>query len=222
MSSDVLQVSPIELKFKFELRKNIPVILTLTNPSTDRVAFKVKTTSPKTYCVRPSSGFVEPNSIMQVQIIRQAQREYPASYGDTKDKFLVQSTKAGPDASDLNTDLFDLAKNPALQQTKLRVALVGPPQPPSPVPEHPETGDDDLAPTPQTFKEATGITSRDVGGPPSADVFGQYKEKAERAERENADLRRKLVVRGQSGGGLTILHLVLVAIISFLIGHFLK
>lgn len=65
---------------RFELRKNIPVTLTLQNPSDERVAFKVKTTSPKKYCVRPSSGIVEPKSSKEVQVIMQAQREYPPSF----------------------------------------------------------------------------------------------------------------------------------------------
>ena len=63
----------------FELRKNVPCTLTLTNPTGERVAFKVKTTSPKKYCVRPSSGFVEPGGSKEVQVIMQAQREYPPS-----------------------------------------------------------------------------------------------------------------------------------------------
>jgi len=36
--------------------------LKLTNPSVKRVAFKVKTTAPKRYCVRPNSGLIEPNA----------------------------------------------------------------------------------------------------------------------------------------------------------------
>ena len=32
--------------------------LKLRNPSDKRVCFKVKTTAPKRYCVRPNSGFV--------------------------------------------------------------------------------------------------------------------------------------------------------------------
>ena len=42
-------------------------------------AAQVKTTSPKKYCVRPSSGIVEPGSSKEVQVIMQAQREYPPS-----------------------------------------------------------------------------------------------------------------------------------------------
>ena len=36
--------------------------LTLRNPSNDKVGFKVKTTAPKQYCVRPNSGVVDPHS----------------------------------------------------------------------------------------------------------------------------------------------------------------
>ena len=42
---DYLQLSPPELKFRFELRKNIPVTLSLHNPGTERVAFKVQLTA---------------------------------------------------------------------------------------------------------------------------------------------------------------------------------
>ena len=66
-----LQISPTELKFRLELKKNIPVTLSLHNPGTERVGFKVKTTSPKKYCVRPSSGFVDPGTTKDVQVIMQ-------------------------------------------------------------------------------------------------------------------------------------------------------
>ena len=42
---EYLQLSPPELKFRFELRKNIPVTLSLHNPGTERVAFKVELTA---------------------------------------------------------------------------------------------------------------------------------------------------------------------------------
>lgn len=36
--------------------------LKLSNPSRSRICFKVKTTAPKQYCVRPNNGLVEPGS----------------------------------------------------------------------------------------------------------------------------------------------------------------
>ena len=38
---DFLQISPPELKFRFELKKNVPVLMTLANLGDERVAFKV-------------------------------------------------------------------------------------------------------------------------------------------------------------------------------------
>ena len=35
--------------------------LTLKNPTNTHVGFKVKTTAPKQYCVRPNSGIIEPH-----------------------------------------------------------------------------------------------------------------------------------------------------------------
>lgn len=34
----------------------------LTNPSNKKVCFKVKTTAPKRYCVRPNSGILDPGT----------------------------------------------------------------------------------------------------------------------------------------------------------------
>lgn len=38
----------------------------LTNPSDSKVCFKIKTTAPKRYCVRPNSGILEPQSFVEV------------------------------------------------------------------------------------------------------------------------------------------------------------
>lgn len=37
------------------------------NPGAEPVIFKVKTTAPKQYCVRPNAGRIEPNSEIEVQ-----------------------------------------------------------------------------------------------------------------------------------------------------------
>lgn len=107
----------------------------LKNVTGDRIAFKVKTTSPKKYCVRPSSGIIEPHGLKEVQVIMQAQREPPASYADCRDKFLVQCVKVDGTVKDVTSELFDPSKGSAIRQTKLRVVLVPPALPPSPVPE---------------------------------------------------------------------------------------
>ena len=40
--------------------------LKLTNPSEKKVCFKVKTTAPKRYCVRPNSGILDPKNSVTV------------------------------------------------------------------------------------------------------------------------------------------------------------
>ena len=40
--------------------------LKLCNPSKKRICFKVKTTAPKQYCVRPNNGLIEPGAITHV------------------------------------------------------------------------------------------------------------------------------------------------------------
>lgn len=46
--------------------KVVTANLKLTNPTEKKVCFKVKTTAPKRYCVRPNSGFVEPRGVVEV------------------------------------------------------------------------------------------------------------------------------------------------------------
>jgi len=53
---DYLQLSPPELRFRFELRKNIPVTLSLTNNGDERIAFKVKLQHRLMTCVTLSLG----------------------------------------------------------------------------------------------------------------------------------------------------------------------
>ncbi|KAL4429994.1 hypothetical protein ABPG77_004364 [Micractinium sp. CCAP 211/92] len=225
--SNWLAVAPTELKFRFELRKNVPCTLTLQNPTGERVAFKVKTTSPKKYCVRPSSGIVEPGSSKEVQVIMQAQREYPPSLADCKDKFLVQCVKLGAnDAKEVTPDMFDAAKQKDIRQTKLRVVLLGPPKPPSPVPEGVE---EPASPATLGYRDTT---SAGTAGTALRDQLGA-------AQEDKAEIRKRLELledrsaaggarsgaaqqqqRAAAPGGFSVLHLVLVAILAFLVGHF--
>lgn len=38
----------------------------LKNPSDKKVCFKIKTTAPKKYCVRPNSGVLEPDDTVEI------------------------------------------------------------------------------------------------------------------------------------------------------------
>ncbi|KAK8974327.1 hypothetical protein V6N11_034691 [Hibiscus sabdariffa] len=65
-TGELLIIEPLELQFPFELRKQISCSLNLSNKTDNYVAFKVKTTNPKKYCVRPNTGAVLPRSTCNV------------------------------------------------------------------------------------------------------------------------------------------------------------
>ncbi|XP_015911183.1 vesicle-associated membrane protein-associated protein B/C [Parasteatoda tepidariorum] len=79
---------PNELHFKGPFNEVTTSHLKLTNPTERQIAFKVKTTAPKTYCVRPNGGIIQPKQSITVAVMLQ-----PFSENDdrSKDKFMVQS-----------------------------------------------------------------------------------------------------------------------------------
>ncbi|CAB4002359.1 vesicle-associated membrane -associated B-like, partial [Paramuricea clavata] len=63
----VLQIDPAhELHFKGPFTEVVSSTINLHNPTDKKVCFKVKTTAPKKYCVRPNSGIVEPQDTVSV------------------------------------------------------------------------------------------------------------------------------------------------------------
>ena len=75
-----VEVKPDDLMFRFQLNKQMLATISINNPYDRRLAFKVKTTAPKKYVVRPSSGVCEPKSSVSIQVIMQAQKDYPADF----------------------------------------------------------------------------------------------------------------------------------------------
>ncbi|KIL63246.1 hypothetical protein M378DRAFT_179357 [Amanita muscaria Koide BX008] len=108
--------------------------LTITNNNHQPIAFKVKTTAPKLYCVRPNSGRVEPGHTVEVSgeaVMLQAMREEPPQNAKCKDKFLIQSTLITPDKETLSLQDIWAAPEGAeeltkVHQQKLRVTYLPP------------------------------------------------------------------------------------------------
>lgn len=76
--------------------------LKLQNPSESTVLFKIKTTAPKRYCVRPNSGSVAPNATVSVSIMLQPTTNDLEDR--SKHKFMVQTIAVSADASPENYD----------------------------------------------------------------------------------------------------------------------
>jgi len=80
---------PVELKFKGPFTDVVTAELKMSNPSKKRIGFKVKTTAPKQYCVRPNNGLIEPGATISVAVMLQ-----PFNYDPNeknRHKFLVQA-----------------------------------------------------------------------------------------------------------------------------------
>jgi vesicle-associated membrane protein-associated protein A len=109
---------PGELRFKGPFSDVVTADLKLTNPSDKRVCFKVKTTAPKRYCVRPNSGILEPQKSISVAVMLQ-----PFDYDPNeknKHKFMVQSMYAPEIIGDSQENLWKDAPPESLMDTKLK------------------------------------------------------------------------------------------------------
>ncbi|XLT00726.1 hypothetical protein HN51_050077 [Arachis hypogaea] len=105
-ATELLQIQPPELRFLFELKKQSSCQVHIVNKSDQYVDFKVKTTSPKKYCVRPNLGIIKPKDTCDFTVTMQAQRTEPLDM-QCKDKFLIQSTLVpfGTTEDDITSDM---------------------------------------------------------------------------------------------------------------------
>ncbi|KAF8401559.1 hypothetical protein HHK36_012501 [Tetracentron sinense] len=131
MSPELLEIQPRELKFTFELKKQTSCSVQLFNNSDQYVAFKVKTTSPNKYYVRPNIGTIKPNSTCDFTVTMQAQRLAPPDT-QCKDKFLIQSTIVpfGTTAGEITPGMFARDNGKYIEENKLKVVLISPPHSP--------------------------------------------------------------------------------------------
>lgn len=90
-----------QLGFPRPLTQVVKRSLYVTNSNSQPVAFKVKTTAPKQYCVRPNSGRIEPGERVEVQIVLQPLKEEPPMNAKCRDKFLIQSARIPADKETL-------------------------------------------------------------------------------------------------------------------------
>lgn len=108
---------PSDLRFKGPFTDVVTTNLKLKNPSDRSVCFKVKTTAPRRYCVRPNSGIIDAGAAVNISVMLQ-----PFDYDPnekSKHKFMVQTIFAPPHVSDMDA-LWKDAKPDDLMDSKLR------------------------------------------------------------------------------------------------------
>ncbi|KAH7710317.1 MSP domain-containing protein VAP, partial [Aphelenchoides avenae] len=104
--TQVLQLEPNnEISFKGPFTEVVTSQLKLRNPADRPVFFKVKTTAPRFYCVRPNSGVVKPGDTANIAVMLQPVDQAATLESErTRHKFMIQTAFA-PDA-DTPVDTF--------------------------------------------------------------------------------------------------------------------
>lgn len=120
-----VEIDPTELGFHRPFTNEVTQILKIKNANQTPIAFKVKTTAPKQYCVRPNSGRIEPGKEVEVTVILQPFKQEPGPEVKCKDKFLVQSVAVTADKEFTNIGSIwqhvDDAERSSVQEKKIRV-----------------------------------------------------------------------------------------------------
>ncbi|GFQ04371.1 vesicle-associated protein 2-2 [Phtheirospermum japonicum] len=124
MCTQLVEIEPHELNFKFEAEKQISCVGHLANVTDQYVAFKFKTTSPKKYFVRPNVGIIKPKSTCEFTVTMQAQKSAPPEM-QCKDKFLIQSTVVpfSTTEDEITPGMFVKDNSKHIEEAKITVAL---------------------------------------------------------------------------------------------------
>lgn len=120
-----------QLGFHRPLTMMVKESLFICNPHEFPIIFKIKTTAPKQYCVRPNSGRIEAGKEIEVFVLFQALKEEPPLDYKCKDKFLIQSIIL----NDKNTtdpqnmlSLFDSVAKEDIYEKKIKCVFLSPMQ----------------------------------------------------------------------------------------------
>lgn len=114
----LLNISPQhELKFHGPFNLGVTSFIKLSNPTDKSILFKIKTTAPKKYCVRPNSGVILPNRTAEVAINLQPFTFDPNE--KNKHKFMVQSLVA-PEFEYNDEQLWKEVSQDQIMDSKLR------------------------------------------------------------------------------------------------------
>ncbi|UNI20953.1 phosphatidylinositol-binding protein scs2 [Purpureocillium takamizusanense] len=122
-----VDIEPFELSFRRPFTVEVSQTLTIKNPTSTPLAFKVKTTAPKQYCVRPNAGRIEPGQAFDVTVLLQAMKADPPLDTRCRDKFLVQSAPITPEKEFASiAAVLESTDKGQIQERKIRVNWLAP------------------------------------------------------------------------------------------------
>lgn len=210
----LLRISPDKvIEIPFTLFTSSTVELHLENVSgQEHVAYKIKTTAPKRYLVKPSTGVVPLGETRVVQIVLQALTEETPN--SSTDRFLVQATPVESNQTLPRDQWLSLSKAD-VEETRLNVVFKrtgGPPNVPGgPQPDSGNTlgtpdGLGSAGAAPSASAAAAGSSANSSSSSESGDLKQQYNQLVEYAlamerhkeelARENESLKQQLETRG--------------------------
>lgn len=134
-------VDPLELRFPFELNKEISCVMQLTNRTDDSIAFNTCVNKQK-YYTQPEEGIMPPYSKRYITVTMRAQESAPPDM-QCNDVFLVRSTTMSKDDF-MCDDIIKRLRNMTMtgnmvDEERLPIVYVALPQPPHPSCEGPIT-----------------------------------------------------------------------------------
>jgi len=207
--------------------------LKLSNLHSSYLAFKVKTTAPKSYLVRPSTGTLRPRETQEVQIILQSQG---ADTGASNHRFLVQAIPvSSPDP--LSREQWAEFPTDRIQEQRLNVVLDELPAEPAAIKKPsesimssnttPAAAPVAAATLPRSEGMVTGVTAADQ----PADLKVKYEELVQHTlllekdmKKLEAEMASLQAAKGASGGdaGYSLLQILTVAVVAFLLSYLAK
>lgn len=129
----LLHFSPNPVTFEYTPSRQTTTILNLRNTSQHRVAYKVKTSKPERYGVRPTAAILEPHAQLEVKLTQQALNEEADKIKNCQDRFLLQFARLdlfpeGETPGNFHgyqsaSDLWNAIPNQIVQKTKFGVIL---------------------------------------------------------------------------------------------------
>eukprot|EP00931_Biecheleriopsis_adriatica_P123070 TRINITY_DN98128_c0_g1_i1.p1 TRINITY_DN98128_c0_g1~~TRINITY_DN98128_c0_g1_i1.p1 ORF type:complete len:222 (+),score=18.65 TRINITY_DN98128_c0_g1_i1:117-782(+) len=185
--------------------------LTLTNKTDGPVAFKVKTTAPKSYLVRPSSATLKPHEAVGIEIIVSPSGAGPAEK-PSNHRFLVQAIQVDSTAA-FSRERWSQCPKDSVEEQRLNVEHVEP-----------------EGVRPESNFEAQRAYSGDSSNQ-RHDLERRYESLVQEVvalEKNQKYLKHKLnqqapddvlQSKGSQSSGYSLMHVILVAVVCFLLSY---
>ncbi|XP_034937936.1 vesicle-associated membrane protein-associated protein B [Chelonus insularis] len=115
-----------ELRFRGPFTgTHVTSYIKLTNPTNHKVYFKIKTTAPKRYCVRPNSGVLKGKEVTAIAVCLQPYDFDPNE--KNKHKFMVQTILASEvDPDDFPNEVWKDVSEDLIMEYKLKCVFENP------------------------------------------------------------------------------------------------